>query len=238
MQLDLLAFGAHPDDVELACSGTIAKQVSLNHTAGIIDLTKGELSTRGTVEEREKEAKEAASILKLSVRENLQFSDGFFQNDKEHQLEVIKMIRKYRPEVVLCNAFSDRHPDHGKASELVRDACFYSGLNKIETKDNGEFQKAWRPKAVYHYIQYYHIEPDFLVDISDFMEIKMASIKAYQSQFYNPDSKEPDTVISRKEFLDKIKSRDLINGSAIGTLYAEGFCKERPIGIKDLMSLL
>lgn len=238
MKLDILAFGAHPDDVELSCSGTLASHVKHGYKAGIIDLTRGEMGTRGTVEDRDREAMEAAKILGISVRENLNFADGFFINDKDHQLEVIKMIRKYRPEIVICNALYDRHPDHGKGSDVVRDACFYAGLRKIETKVNGEFQEAWRPKAVYHYVQFYSIVPDFVVDISDFIEIKMASIRAYTSQFYNPNSGEPETVIARKEYLEAVKARDMDNGRLIGTLYAEGFSKERQIGVKNLFDLV
>jgi len=183
MKLDILAFGAHPDDVELGCSGTIAKEVSLGKKVGVIDLTRGELGTRGSVEIRDQEASLAAEILGLTVRENLNMRDGFFVNDEVHQMEIIKRIRKYRPEIVICNAIEDRHIDHGKGSKLVSDACFLSGLRKIETTHEGEVQEAWRPKVVYHYIQWKNIEPDFVVDISDFIDQKTQSILAYASQF-------------------------------------------------------
>ena len=205
MKLDILAFGAHPDDVELGCSGTIAKEISLGKKVGIIDLTRGELGTRGSVEIRNSESAKASQILGVSVRENLDMRDGFFVNDEAHQLKVIEMIRKYQPEIVLCNAIDDRHIDHGKGSKLVSDACFLSGLRMIETESNGEKQSAWRPKVVYHYIQWKNLEPDFVVDISDFMEVKMQSILAYGSQFYDPNSKEPESPISSKNFLDSVK---------------------------------
>jgi len=183
MKLDILAFGAHPDDVELGCSGTILKEISLGKKVGIVDLTRGELGTRGSAEIRDQEASDAAKILGVSVRENLNMRDGFFVNDEKHQLEIIKMIRKYKPETVLCNAIDDRHIDHGKGSKLVSDACFLSGLMKIETVLDGEIQKPWRPKVVYHYIQWKNIEPDFVVDITGFTDKKIESILAYRSQF-------------------------------------------------------
>ena len=192
MKLDILAFGAHPDDVELGCSGTILKEISLGKTVGIVDLTRGELGTRGSAEIRDQEANAAANILGVSVRENLNMRDGFFVNDEKHQLQVIQMIRKYKPEIVLCNAIDDRHIDHGKGSKLVSDACFLSGLMKIETVLDGEIQKPWRPKVVYHYIQWKNIEPDFVVDITGFTDKKIESILAYRSQFYDPNSKEPE----------------------------------------------
>ena len=188
MKLDILAFGAHPDDVELGCSGTIAKEVSLGKIVGIIDLTRGELGTRGSVEIRDNESRLAAKILGVSVRENLNMRDGFFVNDEAHQLEIIKQIRKYRPEIVICNAIEDRHIDHAKGSKLVSDSCFLSGLIKIETEFEGQFQEAWRPKVVYHYIQWKNIEPDFVVDITDFIKQKTESILAYSSQFYSENS--------------------------------------------------
>jgi bacillithiol biosynthesis deacetylase BshB1 len=238
IKLDILAFGAHPDDVELSASGTVAKHIALGYKVGIVDLTQGELGTRGTAETRYAEAKEASQILGISARENLKFKDGFFVNDKAHQLEIIKMLRKYRPEIVLCNAVHDRHPDHGKGSNVVSDACFYSGLIKIETELNGEQQKAWRPKVVYHYLQFYNAEPDLVVDISDYIETKLSAIKAYKTQFYDPNSKEPETVIAKKEYLDSIKGRDIDFGKIIGTSYAEGFTKERYIGVKNLFDLI
>lgn len=237
MKLDILAFGAHPDDVELGCSGTIAKEVALGKKVGIIDLTRGELGTRGSVEIRNSESAKAAEILGVSIRENLDMRDGFFINDEAHQLKVIQMIRKYQPEIVLCNAITDRHIDHGKGSKLVSDACFLSGLVKIETESNGEKQQAWRPKVVYHYIQWQNIEPDFVVDISDFIEAKMKSVQAYASQFYDPNSKEPITPIASKNFLDSIKYRAQDMGRLVGVEYAEGFTAERYVAVNSLADL-
>lgn len=221
--LDILAFGAHPDDVELSCSGTILKQVSLGKKVGIVDLTQGELGTRGTVAIRFKEAKKAAQILGVSVRENLKMADGFFQNDKKNQLTVIKKLRQYRPEVVLANALEDRHPDHGRAAKLVSDSCFLAGLAKIQTKVNGKVQQPWRPKAVYHYIQYRKLKPDFIVDVSSFIDKRMESIRAYKSQFFDPNSKEPETLISNASFLDYIMTREAEYGKLLKVKYAEGF---------------
>lgn len=237
MKLDILAFGAHPDDVELGCAGTLAKEISLGKKVGIIDLTRGELGTRGSAEIRDEEASKAAEILGISVRENLEFRDGFFTNDEKHQLEIIKMIRKYQPEIVLCNAIHDRHIDHGKGSKLVSDACFLSGLRKVETQVNGEMQEAWRPKVVYHYIQWYNIEPDFVVDISDFMDKKIESVLAYSSQFYDKNSKEPVTPITSKNFLDSITYRAQDLGRVVGVDFAEGFTTERYLAVNSLEDL-
>ena len=206
-QLDILAFGAHPDDVELSCGGTIAKEVSVGKKVGIVDLTRGELGTRGSADLRAKEARQAASILGVSVRENLGLRDGFFKNDEPHQLDIIKILRKYRPNVVLCNAQTDRHIDHGRAASLVHDACFLSGLRKIETFIDDRPQKFWRPSQLYHYIQWNNTPCDFVVDISDFIDKKMAAILSYGSQFYDEKSKEPDTPISSQQFLDSIQNR-------------------------------
>jgi bacillithiol biosynthesis deacetylase BshB1 len=238
MKLDILAFGAHPDDVELGCSGTIAKEVSLGKKVGIIDLTRGELGTRGSVEIRDQEAALAAEILGISVRENLNMRDGFFVNDEAHQLEIIKRIRKYQPEIVICNAIEDRHIDHGKGSKLVSDACFLSGLRKIETDHEGVQQEVWRPKVVYHYIQWKNIEPDFVVDISEFMDIKTKSILAYASQFYSENSNEPITPIATKNFLQSIHYRTQDFGRLIGVDYAEGFTTERYVAVKSLGDLI
>lgn len=237
MKLDILAFGAHPDDVELGCSGTLAKEIFLGKKVGIIDLTQGELGTRGSAKLRLEEAENARQILKAEVRENLGFADGFFKNDKEHQLEIIKIIRKYQPEIVLCNAIKDRHIDHGKGSSLVSDACFLSGLRKIETEIEGKPQSAWRPKQVYHYIQWKNIEPDFIVDISGFIQKKIESVLAYKSQFYDANSNEPTTPISDKNFLDSVtyRARDL--GRLIGVDFAEGFTTERVVATKSLFDL-
>lgn len=238
MKLDILAFGAHPDDVELGCSGTIAKEISLGKKVGIIDLTRGELGTRGTAQTRDEEASVAAKILGVSVRENLNFRDGFFVNDEAHQLEIIKMIRKYQPEIVLCNAITDRHIDHGKGSKLVSNACFLSGLSKIETELNSERQSHFRPKLVYHYIQWENIEPDFVVDISGFMNVKMESVKAYKTQFYDPNSKEPTTPITSKNFLNSIEYRAMDLGRLVGVEHAEGFTVERYLTVNSLGDLL
>jgi len=238
MKLDILAFGAHPDDVELGCAATIAKEISLNKKVGIIDLTRGELGTRGTAEIRDKEATKAAEILNVSARENLNFRDGFFKNNEKHQLEVIRMIRKYQPEIVLCNAIDDRHIDHPKGSKLVSDACFLSGLLKIETSLDGKIQQPWRPKLVYHYIQWKNIEPDFVVDVSGFMDVKMNAIMAYDSQFYNPNTNEPETPITSKNFLDSVKYRAQDLGRLIGTEYGEGFTGERYLAVNSLGDLI
>lgn len=238
MKLDLLAFGAHPDDVELSCSGTIAKEVALGKKVGIVDLTRGELGTRGTPEIRLQEATAAATILGVSVRENLEMRDGFFVNNEAHQLQVIQMIRKYQPTIVLCNAITDRHIDHGKGSSLVSDACFLSGLIKIETSLNGTLQKSWRPKLVYHYIQWNNIEPDFVVDISDFIDQKKEAVLAYRSQFYNPDTSEPITPIATKNFTDSIVYRAQDLGRLIGVDYAEGYTVERPLAVNSLGDLI
>ncbi|WP_445719243.1 bacillithiol biosynthesis deacetylase BshB1 [Flavobacterium sp.] len=237
MKLDILAFGAHPDDVELGCSGTIAKEISLGKKVGIIDLTRGELGTRGSVEIRNSESAKASEILGVTVRENLDMRDGFFINDEAHQLKIIEMIRKYKPEMILCNAISDRHIDHGKGSKLVSDACFLSGLVKIETELNGEKQQAWRPKVVYHYIQWQTIEPDFVVDISEFIDVKMKSVLAYSSQFYDPNSKEPVSPITSKNFLDSVKYRAQDLGRLVGVEYAEGFTTERYLAVNSLGDL-
>ena len=238
MKLDILAFGAHPDDVELGCSGTLAKEVSLGKKVGIVDLTRGELGTRGSVEIRNSESAKASEILGIHVRENLDMRDGFFVNDEVHQLKIIQMIRKYQPDVVICNAIDDRHIDHGKGSKLVSDACFLSGLRKIETKWEGSSQQAWRPKVVYHYIQWKNIEPDFVVDISGFMEVKMESILAYGSQFYNPNSNEPTTPIATKNFLDSIKYRAQDLGRIVGVEFAEGYTVERYLAVNSLGDLI
>ncbi len=238
MKLDILAIGAHPDDVELSCSGTIAKEVDSGKKVGILDLTQGELGTRGTPEIRDQEAKKASEILGVSTRENLGFRDGFFMNDENHQLEIIKILRKYKPDIVLCNAVTDRHIDHGRGSKLVSDACFLSGLRKINTVLNYKTQEAWRPKHVYHYIQWKHIEPDFVVDISNHMDKKMESVMAYTSQFYSEDSEEPTTPISSKNFMDSIKYRAADLGRIIDVKYAEGFTVERYVAVDSIFDLI
>lgn len=240
MKLDILVFGAHPDDAELGAGGTIAKEVSRGKKVGIIDLTRGELGTRGTAEIRDQESAKAASILNLAVRENMEFADGFFVNDRAHQMEIIKMVRKYQPEIVLCNAVEDRHIDHGKGSKLVSDACFLSGLTRIDTKMKGEeeWQEAWRPKVVYHYIQWKNLTPDFAVDVSGFIEKKTEAILAYSSQFFDPNSDEPETPISSKNFIDSVNYRARDLGRLIGVEYAEGFTVERFVGVDNLDDLI
>ncbi|MCK0125693.1 bacillithiol biosynthesis deacetylase BshB1 [Gelidibacter sp. F2691] len=238
MKLDILAFGAHPDDIELGCGATIAKELHHGKKVGIIDLTRGELGTRGTAETRKSEAEEGARILGVAVRENMGFADGFFRNDQEHQLQLIKMIRKYQPEMVLCNAIDDRHIDHGKGSQLVSDACFLSGLMKIETELDGQPQVQWRPKFVYHYIQWKNIEPDVVVDVTGFIDKKIEAVHAYKTQFFDPESEAPQTPISSKNFTDSIdyRARDL--GRLIGTEHAEGFTVERYPAVKSLFDLV
>ena len=238
MKLDILAFGAHPDDIELGCGATIAKEVSLGKKVGIVDLTRGELGTRGSAELRIIEANNAAKILGVSVRENVGFADGFFINDKKHQLEIIKMIRKYQPDIVLCNAIDDRHIDHGKGSKLVSDACFLSGLVKIETELEGKQQEKWRPKHVYQYIQWKNIEPDFVINVSGFINKKQAAVLAYSSQFYDPKSKEPESPITSKTFIESINYRARDLGRLIGVEYAEGFTSERYVAAENLSKLI
>jgi bacillithiol biosynthesis deacetylase BshB1 len=238
MKLDILAFGAHPDDIELGCGATIAKEVSLGKKVGIVDLTQGELGTRGSAELRIIEANNAAKILGVSVRENVGFADGFFTNDKKHQLEIIKMIRKYQPDIVLCNAIDDRHIDHGKGSKLVSDACFLSGLMKIETELEGKQQEKWRPKHVYHYIQWKNIAPDFVIDVTGFTQKKQAAVLAYSSQFYDPNSKEPESPITSKTFIESINYRARDLGRLIGVEYAEGFTSERYVAAENLSKLI
>lgn len=233
MKLDILAFGAHPDDVEISASGTILKHIDLGYKCGVVDLTQGELGTRGSAELRLQEAEKSKTILGLEIRENLGFADGFFQNDKKHQLEIVKMIRKYQPEIVLANSIHDRHPDHGKGAKVVADACFLSGLVKIETG-----QEAWRPKAVYHYIQDEYIQPDLTIDITPYFDKKIESILAFSSQFYNPESEEPETPISSKAFLEFLKGRAAVVGRPIGAELAEGFTATRDVGIRTLFDVL
>ena len=238
MKLDILAIGAHPDDIELGCGATIAKEISLGKKVGALDLTRGELGTRGSAEIRSSEASKSAEILHLSIRENLGFSDGFFINDKEHQLKVIEIIRKYQPDIILCNAIEDRHIDHGKGSKLVSDAAFLSGLRKISTKYNGKEQTPWRPKHVYHYIQWNTLTPDFVIDVSGFMDVKLKAIMAYASQFYDPNSKEPVSPITSKNFLDSINYRAQDLGRLIGVSHAEGFTVERYVAVESLDKLI
>ena len=237
MKLDILAIGVHPDDIELGCSGTILKHIAQGKKVGIIDLTKGELGSRGSGELRLIEAANSAKILGVSIRENLGYADGFFVNDKEHQLGIIQILRKYQPDVVLSNAPKDRHPDHGRASQLVSESCFYSGLVRIETEYNGLNQELWRPMAVYNYIQDRFLKPDFVVDVTPFIDQKMESILAFSSQFYNPESELPETPISSKKFFNFIKARMANFGRDINVDYAEAFTVERLIGVEDITLL-
>jgi N-acetylglucosamine malate deacetylase 1 len=238
MKLDILAVGVHPDDVELSASGTLLSHIAQGKTVGLLDLTRGELGTRGSAELRDLEATSAARKMGALIRENLEMADGFFQNDKAHQLQIIKVLRKYQPEIVLANAINDRHPDHGRAAKLVNDACFLSGLLKIETyDDNDQLQERWRPKAVFHYIQDYDLRPDFVVDISAYLEKKLELIMTFESQFYNPNSNEADSPISSKSFLDSVVAKNRSFGRPAGVEFAEGFNVARPVMVKDLFSL-
>lgn len=238
MKLDILVVAAHPDDAELSCAGTILNHIALGHKVGIVDLTRGELGTRGTADTRKQEAEDASSILGVSIRENLGLADGFFKNDSAHQKKVITAIRKYRPEIVLGNAIYDRHPDHGRASELIFESCFYAGLAKIETTDEqGNTQLPWRPKALYHFIQTLSLKPDFIVDVSGTWQKKMEAIRAYKTQFYDPASKEPETHISSPLFMKLVEARAIEFGSVVGTQYGEGFTVRKTVGVKSLFDV-
>jgi len=237
MKLDILAFAAHPDDVELSCSGTLMRHVDQGKRVGIIDLTAGELGSRGSAQLRLQEVEVASEIMGVAVRENLFFRDGYFDNDEEHRLRIIECIRKYRPEIVLANAPSDRHPDHGRAAKLVSDAAFYSGLNKIVTEINGVQQEAYRPRVVYHYIQDRLLTPDFVVDVTPYVSRKIEAIKAFKTQFYDPQSTEPETPISGEHFFNFLKGRMTDLGRDAGFDYAEGFVKSRMLGVVDLFEL-
>lgn len=233
MKLDILVFGAHPDDVELGCAGTILKHIKQGLKVGIIDLTNGELGTRGTSHTRSNETKKATKVLGVHIRENMGFKDGFFENNESNRLNLIKKIRKYQPEIVITNAPSDRHPDHGRASDLTLDSCFLSGLEKINTN-----QKVWRPKHIYHYIQFNNILPDFVVDISNEMDKKIESVLCYKTQFYNPNSNESETIISSKDFLESIKYRAKDLGRQSNCKYAEGFITNQNLKVNSLTDLI
>jgi bacillithiol biosynthesis deacetylase BshB1 len=237
-KLDILAFGAHPDDVELSCSGTLIREVRQGKRVGVVDLTMGELGTRGSAEIRMKEAALAAEIMGLSYRQNLGLSDGFFEENQDSLQKIIQQIRYCQPDIVIANAIQDRHPDHARGSNLVSRACFLAGLSKIESTFQGEKQRAWRPKVVYHYIQDRYIQPDVVVDISDVVEEKKKAILAYATQFYNPESKEPDTPISSPDFFEYIFAKDRIFGRQIHVTFAEGFTAERAVGTSLLTHLL
>jgi bacillithiol biosynthesis deacetylase BshB1 len=234
MKLDLLAIAAHPDDIELSSGATIALHASLGQKIGIVDLTQGEMGTRGTPQQRLMEAQAAKNILGVVVRENMKFKDAFFKNDHEHQLALIKIIRKYQPDIVIANAPDDRHSDHPRGSQLVTEACFMSGLAKIETLYEGHSQNAWRPRAVYYVIQSKFLQPDFIIDVSEYWDQKMKAIRAYKSQFYDPNSKEPETYISSPEFMNMIEARGKELGHAIGAKYGEGFITQRLPGLPNL----
>lgn len=238
MKLDIMVLAAHPDDAELTCSGTLALHTAMGKKVGIIDLTQGEMGTRGSAEIRLQEARKSAEILGLAVRDNLEMEDMFFQNDRAHQLAVIRKIRQYQPDIVLANAISDRHPDHGKGAQLAIDACFMAGLRKIETEMEGQPQEAWRPKQLFHYIQSNYLQPDFVVDVSAHWDTKMASIDAFQSQFFNPGSNEPQTFISSENFLKFIDARGREFGQAIGVKYGEGFTLAKQIGVRSLYDFI
>ena len=237
LKLDILVFAAHPDDVELSCSGTVLKHIDLGYKVGIIDLTKGELGSRGTAQIRAKESECASKVLGIHVRENLGFRDGFFEIDENHIMKVIQVIRKYQPEIILANAINDRHPDHKRAGDLVSRASFLSGLVKIETSIKQKPQVAWRPKVLYRYIQEQYQLPDFVVDITGYEEQKLLAIKCFKSQFYDPNSDEPNTPISRKDYLDFVKEKMKKHGGQINTAYGEGFNKERYLGVDNLFCL-
>ncbi|MEI8075547.1 MAG: bacillithiol biosynthesis deacetylase BshB1 [Bacteroidota bacterium] len=238
MKLDILAIGVHPDDVELGCAGTLMSAIAEGKKVGIVDLTRGELGTRGTVETRKLEARNAANILGIVIRENLEMADGFFQNDEANQRLLIQSIRKFRPEIILANAPEDRHPDHGRSSKMIADAAFLSGLRKIITEHDGAIQQEWRPKYVFHYLQDRFLQPSFVVDISKYMDKKIESVLAYTTQFYNPDLNEPQTYISSPQFLDTVKGRAMMLGKRIGVEYAEGYISEKMIGITSFDSLI
>ncbi|QDP85011.1 bacillithiol biosynthesis deacetylase BshB1 [Chryseobacterium sp. SNU WT5] len=238
MKVDILAIGAHPDDVELGCGGTLAKLISEGKTVAVIDLTQGELGTRGTNVTRAQEAAESTAIMGYADRENLKMRDGFLLNTEEYQMKIVQMIRKYRPEIVFANSIDDRHPDHAKASKLVSDACFLSGLVKIETTLDREIQQAWRPKQIFHYIQWKHITPDFVVDISDFMPRKIEACLAYKTQFYDPTSTEPMTPISSKDFLESLTYRAQDLGRLSGVAFAEGFTTEKLLAFKNFDGII
>ena len=237
-QVDVLAIGVHPDDIELGCGGMIIASVKQGKKVAIVDLTRGELGTRGTAEIRLQEARKAAECMGVTYRENLEMEDGFFEITKENILKVVQAVRKYQPKIVLCNAPHDRHPDHGRASQLVVRACFLAGLRRIKTDIDGKAQMHWRPANVYHYIQDNHLEPDFLFDISDVINEKMNAVTAYRTQFNTPDDTEPQTYISTPDFWDKIKARSLYFGKPIGVGYAEGFLSEKKIGIRHIDALI
>lgn len=238
MKLDILAVGVHPDDIELSCAATLVKEIAAGQKVGVLDLTHGELGTRGSGPLRLQEAAASAKILGLSCRENLGYADGFFENNKAHVMGIVEILRKYQPNIVLSNAPTDRHPDHGRASKLISDACFYSGLRRIETTHEGIAQEVWRPKAIYNYIQDRFIEPDFVVDVTPYVETKMESMKAFASQFHDPTSDEPESPLTSANFFEFVRARMSDMGRYIQVDYAEGFLVERPAGVESLSDLI
>ena len=239
MKLDVMAIGSHPDDVELGCSGTLIKEINRGKKVGIIDLTQGELGTRGTIETRYQEAANAAMVMGVSVRENLKMRDGFFKNDEEHQMQLVQVFRKYQPEIVIGNILEDRHPDHGRGGWMIYDACFLSGLRQVKSLDeNGKEQEKWRPKMLLHYIQDRFYEPDVIIDVSDVWEKRMEAIRAYRTQFYDPNSKEPQSYLSNPEFMEFLAARAREYGKRIGVQYGEGFVSKKSIGLRDLSGLV
>lgn len=239
LKLDIMAFGAHPDDVEISCSGTLMKHVSAGYKVGVVDLTRGELGTRGSVATRDEECKVASAIMGIHARENLDLADGFFEINEDSKMKVIRAVRKYRPDIILANTIDDRHPDHGRAAKLVAESAFLAGLRKIQSKDElGNEQEAWRPRSVYHYVQDWQLKPDFIVDITGYMDRRMEALMAYKSQFYDPNSTEPETPISSQAFLNMIIYRSHEMGRIIGTEHGEAFKMHRPHGVRHLMDLL
>lgn len=240
MKTNILAIGVHPDDVELSCCGTVLRHIDLGYTVGLIDLTKGELGTRGNAKIRRKEALASAKIMGAAFRDNLDIGDGFFELNKTNKLKLVKAIRRYQPDIVFANALTDRHPDHGRAAKLISDACFLAGLQKVETKFKGKKQDRWRPKAIYHYIQDHTLHPDLVVDTTDYMDKKIECILAFKTQFYDPSGKQKglETPISSKDFLESVKAKNRVHGRYINATFGEGFNVERPIGVGDLMRVI
>lgn len=237
-KVDILAFAAHPDDIELSAAGTLMKHIAMGKIVAIVELTQGEMGSRGTIQSRYEEAAAASEVMGIHFRENLQLADGFFEINEANKIKIVEQIRRFQPTIVLANAVTDRHPDHGRGGQLVSEACFLAGLNKVETNWEGEAQTAFRPNAVYHYIQDYYLDPDFVVDVTDFYDRKVEAIKAYKSQFFDPNSDAPETPISGKDFFDFVSSRMMQYGRPIGVKYAEGFTRERFLGVNDLFDLI
>ncbi len=239
MKLDILVIAAHPDDAELGAGGTLVKAIESGKRVGILDLTRGEMGTRGTAETRKQESEASSKILGVSVRDNVDLPDGFLENSEEFQMRILPFLRKYQPEIVLANAVSDRHPDHGKAAKLASDACFLSGLRALKTTDEeGNEQEAWRPKAVYHFVQDHYLKPDFVIDVTAQWEKKIEAIRAFKTQFYDPNSLEPNTPISTPDFMHFLNARGREYGRMIGVSFAEGYTAERPVGVESLFDLI